>query len=205
MKSANPEEYQKVVRFSYDGTLLAAGTTEGTVHLLKYPDLEPSFDPVNVGDEVMDVDIALEKDKLVCVLRDSIKLINLRGRNAGKIIQSLSPAAVDKKNKVSFRAYRYGRGYCKESAFAIVNQVNGSGFVCQMDPYTLEIKSKKRVSKKPITAACVSRDGGILAVTSSDLSIVLLDAISLRVSDAMQMEQGSTRTDRLMYASLFRC
>lgn len=57
-------------------------------------------------DEVLEVDIALENDKLVCTLRDAIKLVNLRGRNAGKVMQTVSPAALDKNRPLEFRSFR---------------------------------------------------------------------------------------------------
>lgn len=108
LDSKKEEDYQKVVRFSDDGSLVATGNTDGKVNVFKYPEFEPICDPITVStdDEVLDVDINLEKEKLTCVLRDGLRLINLRGKNVGQIVQTISSATVVKNEKTQFRAFR---------------------------------------------------------------------------------------------------
>jgi prolactin regulatory element-binding protein len=89
--------------------LFAVGTTTGKVDVFKYPSLKSICDePISVvtDDEVLDVDINLEKEKMVSTTRDSLKLINLRGKNVGHIVQTISSATAVKNNKVNFRAFR---------------------------------------------------------------------------------------------------
>lgn len=146
-------------------------------------------------DEVLEVDIALENDKLVCTLRDAIKLVNLRGRNAGKVMQTVSPAALDKNRPLEFRSFRlvkllsvgvvirewtgayftgrYGRGYSKETAFIVANgnAQNPGGFLYKVDAYTLERKSMVKLGKKPIQAFTIRwmNNAGICCVEAGEL------------------------------------
>lgn len=108
LSSKKAEDYQRVVRFSEDGSLLVTGTTDGKVQVFKYPEFEPVSTPITVStdDEVLDVDINLEKEKLTCVLRDGLKLINLRGKNVGQVVQTISTANIVKNIKTNFRAFR---------------------------------------------------------------------------------------------------
>ncbi|KAL0088233.1 hypothetical protein F4703DRAFT_1502010 [Phycomyces blakesleeanus] len=179
--SKKEEEYQKVVRFSEDGSLVAVGTSDGHAEVFKYPSFESNGPTIKFDDEVLDVDIGLENDKLTCVTRDAIKLVTIRGKNSGKILQTLPVSAINKKRRLQFRSFRYGRGAVKDVGFAVVNGVDKpAGYVVRLNPYTFETIKVHQVSKKPITAMCTSFDGAILAIASSDLSITLFDASSMQ-------------------------
>lgn len=106
--SRKAEEYQKVARFSEDGSLLVTGNSDGKVNVFKYPGFEAVCDPITVStdDEILDVDINLEKEKLTCVVRDGLKLVNLRGKNVGQIVQTISTSSVAKNERLHFRAFR---------------------------------------------------------------------------------------------------
>ncbi|KAI9365817.1 WD40-repeat-containing domain protein [Pilaira anomala] len=184
LKSIKPEDYQRVARFSQDGTLVATGTTDGKVVVFRYPEFEPISEPMTVStdDEILDVDINLEKEKLTCVLRDGLKLINLRGKNVGQVVQTISTTSIVKNQKTEFRAFRYGRGVTKDFGFAIVNGVTKPGaYIVKYDAYSFEQLKVVNISSKPITAVNLSPDGAILAFASADLSITLLDAETLKV------------------------
>ncbi|ORX48294.1 WD40 repeat-like protein [Hesseltinella vesiculosa] len=182
LKSKSPEDFQKAARFSKDGSLVATGTTDGMVHVFEYPSMT-TLTSVQVveGDDVLDVDINADSTKLTAVTPQALKLINLRGRHAGEIIQSVSSAVIDKKSKLQFRGFRYGTGYSENLAFAIVNGVGKIGQICLLDPHTLEIKKTLMVSKKPVTAFCLSMDGSLVAVATADLSVSLYEATSLQL------------------------
>lgn len=89
--------------------MIATGTTDGKINVFKYPSFESiSSEPIIVSndDVVLDVDINLENEKLTCVLSDGLKLINLRGKNVGQIVQTISSSSIIKGNKSQFRAFR---------------------------------------------------------------------------------------------------
>lgn len=56
-------------------------------------------------------------------------------------------------------------------------------YIIKYDAYSLEQKKLVKVSNKPITAFTISRDGAAIAFASADLSVTLLEANSLRVSN----------------------
>lgn len=76
--------------------------------MFKYPEFENVSQAITVSkdDEVLDVDINLENEKLTCVLRDGLKLINLRGKNVGQVVQTISSSTIIKKSAAHFRAFR---------------------------------------------------------------------------------------------------
>ncbi|CAO0801481.1 unnamed protein product [Mucor circinelloides] len=210
LESKKAEDYQRVVRFNESGNLVATGTTDGRVQVFKYPDFE-SVSPaiaVSKDDEVLDVDINLENEKLTCVLRDGLKLINLRGKNVGQVVQTISSATIIKKSTAHFRAFRYGRGFTKDFGFAVVNGVTKSAaYIVKYDAYSFDQVKVVKVGNKPITAFAISQDGAILAFASADLSITLLDALSFKTLAKIKDAHGFSITciavspDRRLLAS----
>ncbi|KAI8370199.1 quinon protein alcohol dehydrogenase-like superfamily [Blakeslea trispora] len=195
VQSKDSVDYQRVVRFSQDGTLVATGTTDGYLHVFQSPEWQSlSTEPMRVAteDEVLDVDINLEKEKLVCVLQDRLLLINLRGKNMGKTVQTIESASVMKKaGTVHFRAFRYGRGFTKQMGFAVLNGITQRGaHIIQYDAYSLDETRRVKVSKAPITAFAISQDGSLLAFGTADLSIHVLDAISLKQLTTIKNAHG---------------
>ncbi|CAO3616053.1 unnamed protein product [Cunninghamella blakesleeana] len=200
LKSQNEADYQKVVRFNKDGSLLATGTTDGVVKVYKYSSSSSIEELTSVqvveNDDILDVDFNTEDSKLTAVVADGIKLINLRGKNLGNVIQTVSASTVHKKYKVQFRAFRYGVAYSENLAFAVANS-NGkskAGFICILDAYTLEIKKVVQVSKKPITTFCLSTDGSVIGFGNADLSLTLLEAKTLTVLTQVKNAHGFSIT-----------
>ncbi|KAI8078799.1 quinon protein alcohol dehydrogenase-like superfamily [Halteromyces radiatus] len=190
MESKQEEDYQKTVRFNKDGTLLATGTTEGVVTTFKYPSLEQvSRIQVVENNDVLDVDMNDEGAKLTAVIPDGLKLISLRGRTAGTVIQTVSASTVHKKHTLQFRSFRYGSGFSENLAFAVANGIGKSkgGFLVVLDAHTLEIKKVYQASKTPITAFCLSPDGSLIGYGAADFSISILEASTLRVSSSKRM------------------
>ncbi|ORZ23331.1 quinon protein alcohol dehydrogenase-like superfamily [Absidia repens] len=184
LDSLQEDDYQKTVRFSKDGSLLATGTTDGLANVYSYPTLELVVKvQVVENNDVLDVDINEENAKLTAVVPDALKLISLRGRNAGTIIQTVSVSVVSK-HKLQFRAFRYGMGLSENLGFAVANGIGKSkgGFIVILDAHTLEVKRVQQVSKKPITTFCLSPDGSVIGYGCADFEVSLLEASTLRVS-----------------------
>ncbi|KAI8990348.1 WD40-repeat-containing domain protein [Pilobolus umbonatus] len=183
LESKYVKDYQRVVRFSEDGSLFAVGTTEGKVQVFKFPGMESICEEITVcaGDEVQDVDINLENEKLTCVSRDSIKLVNLRGKNIGQIIQTISSSTIIKNSKSEFRSFRYGKGYSKDYGYAIVNGITQSAsYVIQYDAYSLEQIKMVKLSNSKVTTCGLSPDGAILGVGFADYSISAVNTMNLK-------------------------
>ncbi|CAO3591295.1 unnamed protein product [Absidia cylindrospora] len=196
LDSVQEDDYQKTVRFSKDGSLLATGTTDGLANVYSYPTLELVVKVQAVeNNDVLDVDINEENAKLTAVVPDALKLISLRGRNAGTIIQTVSVSVVSK-HKLQFRAFRYGTGLSENLGFAVANGVGKSkgGFIVILDAHTLEVKKVQQVSKKPITTFCLSPDGSVIGYGCADFGISLLEASTLRVLTQVKNAHGFSIT-----------
>ncbi|KAI8638978.1 WD40-repeat-containing domain protein [Parasitella parasitica] len=213
LKSNKAKDYQKVVRFNEKGTLVATGTTDRQVQVFKYPEFDSVSQAITVSEdekeEVLDVDINLENEKLTCVLANNLKLINLRGKNVGQVVQTISSSTIIiRKNTVKFRAFRYGRGFSKDFGFAVANGFTKPGaYIAKYDAYSLDQIKVVKVGNKPITAFAISQDGAVLAFASADLSITLLDAASFRILTRIKDAHGFSITciavspDRRLIAS----
>jgi len=182
MKSKNVDDHQKVCRFSKDGQFLATGTTDGILTLLKFPSLEPAIPAITFeNEEILDIDIDFDNEKLVVVTAGLLRLISLRGKATGKELQTIQANSLDKKVKSEFRAVRYGNGVSSDHAFAVLNsKARNKGTVIKFNAHTLEIVKTKKISNKPLTAFSVSKDGSIGAYASADLSIGVFDTINLQ-------------------------
>lgn len=64
------------------------------------------------------------------------------------------------------------------------------------------LATQREVARKPITTFDVSADGRLVAFGSSDLSIGMMDARTLAVSDALWCASCPTTTERLVLAGL---
>ncbi|KAJ1019913.1 hypothetical protein NDA16_004194 [Ustilago loliicola] len=106
-------------------------------------------------------------------------------------IQTIKNPALGGKGPCSFRAARFGRGEAsKEKLFTVVNAAPAGGrgpkakirksFVTAWDAETWDLIETRHVSDRPVTVFDVSPDGKFLAYGSSDLSIGVLDAKTLR-------------------------
>ncbi|KAM3578836.1 hypothetical protein VKS41_008631 [Umbelopsis sp. WA50703] len=184
IKSKNVDDHQKVCRYSKDGQFIATGTTDGVLTLLKYPSLEPVLPPITFDkEEILDIDIDFDNEKLLVVTPGLVRLISLRGKTAGKELQTIQASGMDKKTKSEFRAVRYGNGVSSDHAFLVLNsKARDKGSIIKLNAHTLEIVKTKKISNKPLTAFAVSKDGSIGAFASSDLSIGVFDTINLQVT-----------------------
>jgi hypothetical protein len=75
--------------------------------LLKYPSLEPAIPPIIFeNEEILDIDIDFDNEKLLVVTSGLLRLISLRGKAAGRELQTLHASSLEKKVKSEFRAVR---------------------------------------------------------------------------------------------------
>lgn len=106
-------------------------------------------------------------------------------------IQTIKNPALGGKGPCSFRAARFGRGEAsKQRLFTVVNAAPAfgkgpkgkirKGFVTAWDADSWDLIETRHVSDRPVTVFDVSPDGRFLAYGSSDLSIGVLDAKTLR-------------------------
>ncbi|KAI8146089.1 quinon protein alcohol dehydrogenase-like superfamily [Fennellomyces sp. T-0311] len=177
----NIQDYQKVTRFSRSGQFLVTGFTDGRVTVLKMPDLTLAFPPLRFNG-VQDLDVDPEEEYLAVATPKALIIVSLED---GAITQVIDSPKLNKRTECEFRSCRYGAPQHK--LYAVVNPHSRSnGFICVWD-----LRNRKRrypvtqvktasVCRKSITSFCVSPAGDLLAYASTDLSIGLVDAKSLR-------------------------
>ncbi|ORY92352.1 WD40-repeat-containing domain protein [Syncephalastrum racemosum] len=173
----NIEDYQKVTRFSpASGRYLVTGFTDGKVSVFKMPELSLAFPPVRFNG-VQDCDIDWEERHLAVATPKALVILSLED---GTIVQVIDSPRMNGRTVCEFRACRYARG---NKLYAAVNPVSrGKGFVCVWSTRRYPLKKARTASvcRKSITSFCVSPGGTLLAYASSDLTIGLVDARSLR-------------------------
>lgn len=69
--------------------------------------MEPALPSVTFdNEEILDIDIDFDNEKLLVVTPGLVRLISLRGKTAGKELQTIQASGMDKKAKSEFRAVR---------------------------------------------------------------------------------------------------
>ncbi|GAA5888882.1 hypothetical protein JCM5296_005030 [Sporobolomyces johnsonii] len=196
--STDPDHYQKVTAFSRSPSspLLAIGSTNSQLSLLSYPDLDEVFPSITYdGEEVFDADfddsgemLAGTSSNKLCVW--STKPVVDKDK-PHEPLQVIERPVLKKELACTFRAAKFGRKATSTNLYTVVNASpagrtrkppagSKKAFVSLWDARSWKLVKTRTVSQKPITAFDVSEDGTLLAYGSSDLSVGILDAVTLR-------------------------
>lgn len=141
-----------------------------------------STKPVPKGEKqepIQTIERPVLKKELACTFR------------AGKSVPVV-PCSASSQGSPAPRRSRFGRKATKNNIYTIVNAAPavrsrkaGPGekksFVSMWDAKTWKLVKTRVVSQRPLTAFDISADGSLLAYGSSDLSVGVLDALTLRV------------------------
>ncbi|KAI8098728.1 WD40-repeat-containing domain protein [Halteromyces radiatus] len=180
--SKNPEEYQKITRFSHSGKYLLTGTTDGKVSVLKVPELQVAFPPLRFQ-HVQDCDIDTAETHVAIATSKAMIILSIQD---GTVIQVIDSPRLNRYTQCEYRACRF----VNNTLYAIVNPSSSKGskgaFLCvwsikKRKPYPLRKATTCRISRKNITTFCLSDKGDLLAYACTDLSVGLVDTSTLRV------------------------
>ncbi|KAG9085265.1 hypothetical protein FS749_004579 [Ceratobasidium sp. UAMH 11750] len=199
VKDKNPEAFQKVTALSKDGTIIAAGSSDGKpfnqVTLVAYPNLDRASDAFTIpSGELFDADFSLDGYLVVTsttnlyVFAPSSEPSKISPSTAPlqlSLIQTLSPPS--SRPNSSFRATRWSPS-SPRIAWSVLNTTAGAAkdrraWVLRWDvaeggkDWTIARMAK--ATTRPITVFDVSQNGRLLAFGSSDLSVGILDAHTL--------------------------
>ncbi|TPX33104.1 hypothetical protein SmJEL517_g03917 [Synchytrium microbalum] len=173
------EHYQRVARSSSDGSMLVTGTTDGKLHLWKFPSLTEHRPSMTINEEIFDADFDSKSKWLVFVTPKQCQVISIED---GKVAFQISNPATSSGSPCEFRGCRFGRQDTAKYLYLIINEKSRKkSFVGQWRTDTWEMVRKRQIGKKPVTAFTMSPDGEKMAVGISDLSVVVLSANSLNV------------------------
>ncbi|ORX90146.1 WD40 repeat-like protein [Basidiobolus meristosporus CBS 931.73] len=189
LKAKSPDHYQKVVRFSPEGNLILSCTTNGEITLLKYPSMKYAFDPVNWDEkEILDADFDSTGKQIALITEGELRVLST---NNGSIVQTIENPVLNKSNTCIFRACRFGKKETKGFLYSVVNtKSRDRAFITKWDTHSWDRLGNCPVSRKPVTSFCISDDGKLLAFGTSDMSIIILDANSLRTLKIIPSAHG---------------
>ncbi|KAG0036383.1 hypothetical protein BGZ82_004289 [Podila clonocystis] len=180
LASRDPIHYQRVTRFSKDGTMLATGGTDGVIALLKYPTLTPVM-PVTQfkGHEILDLDFSANGTHIAAVSAQNLWIISAE---TGKVLEVITNPVLNQTRPFQFRSCRFGRGPFANILYTVVNGgATQKPFVCMWDTANWSRIRTLTVGQKPITACAISSDGKLIAFGSSDMSVRVCSSKSLQV------------------------
>ncbi|KAJ2453365.1 hypothetical protein EV183_002320 [Coemansia sp. RSA 2336] len=176
--SSDQLDYQKCVRFSSSGSMVAGGATDGTLAVLKYPSLKPVTSFIDAADEVNDVDFG-EKDKWLVAATDSeIKVLLAADSSTVKSIRD--PHTVSGERAV-FRFARFG-AKTPNVLFTVLNtRSRKSCYIVQWNTQTWSRVSTRSIAHSAATTFAMSHKGDLLALATASLQICICDAHTLKV------------------------
>ncbi|KAF8709609.1 WD40 repeats protein, partial [Rhizoctonia solani] len=207
VKEKNSEAFQKVTALSKDGTLLAAGSSDGKpfnqVTLVSYPKLDLASEPFTIpSGELFDADFST--DGYLIVTSTTNLYVFSPSSAPSKMSPSTAHPQLNLVNTIpvpashpnsSYRSTRWSP-HDSKTAWSIINNTNGSskdrrGWVARwsitglgegeksQDKGEWKVARIAKVATRPITVFDVSQDGKLLAFGSSDLSVGILDSQKL--------------------------
>lgn len=151
------------------------------------------------SDEIYDADFSHSNTHVVFTSSSKLVVYSTtafreteKAEGYAQTIQTIKKPALGGQGPCSFRAARFGRGDAsKEKLFTVVNAISSAGgkgpkakirksFVTAWDADSWDLIETRHVSDRPVTVFDVSPDGKLLAYGSSDLSVGVLDAKTLR-------------------------
>ncbi|KAI9473034.1 quinon protein alcohol dehydrogenase-like superfamily [Coemansia mojavensis] len=176
--SSDQMDYQKCIRFSSAGSMVAGGATDGTLSVVKYPSLKPVSAFVGAADEINDVDFG-EQDRWLAAATDAeIKVLLVADSSTVKSIRDPRTASGE---RAVFRFARFGTGKA-DVLFTVLNtRSRKSCYVVQWDTKTWARIGTRRVAHSAATTFAMSHGGDLLAVATASLQICVCDARTLKV------------------------
>ncbi|KAM0747959.1 WD40 repeat-like protein [Meredithblackwellia eburnea MCA 4105] len=202
--TTSEDHYQKTSVFAPKGDFLAVGGTNSQISLLTFPALEEVYKPPlkydeKEEDEIFDTDFSEDgrmlvgtSSKKLCVWSTKPSTSSDEGeKSRPEPIQTIERPVLKKELACTFRGAKFGRGKTTNNIYTIVNaspavrsrkpkQGEKKSFVSLWDTKSWTLVKTRTVSMRPVTAFDVSKDGTLLAYGSSDLSVGILDAVTLR-------------------------
>ncbi|KAH9818871.1 quinon protein alcohol dehydrogenase-like superfamily [Melampsora americana] len=208
--SLEPKESYQILDFDQSGNdyqrinclsraspqLLAVGGSNNQLKLLYYPSLKAAIStPISCpAGELLTVDFSEDGTHFLICSTQAVRIFSIifpssnqekKGKKEKKEIklnQSHELIPTQTYPSTSFRSARFGRGPTSETIFTILNpQDRKKGArVLSWNSNDGSLRRSRLISTRPVTAFDLSESGKLLALSSSDLTVSVIDALSLR-------------------------
>ncbi|XP_065061940.1 prolactin regulatory element-binding protein-like [Rhopilema esculentum] len=182
-------EYQKCVRFSLDGDLIATASSEGQVKILKHPDLSVVHDIKAHKTDIDEIDFHPNSKKFVTVSRDGTAY--LWNTDSGKRdIQLHFSAGHEDENIFRFRNCKFSLNMDKKESYLYTTHVQAKftknspklpNYLVSWDMKKCIPKMYVAIKKHVITQLAVSPNGRYIALGTADGSILVYIAWNLKL------------------------
>jgi prolactin regulatory element-binding protein len=180
-----PEPYQKVVRVSWDGKLMASGGDDGILRVWTFPELNPVHEIEAHEKEIDDIEFSPDNTKAVSISKDRRAIVWDIRRGKKHAEMGWDPPG---KLKYLYKRVRFGRiegDSRKFKVFTIANPVGASkppSYIQRWDPKSFTIEQAVGVAGS-LSALAVS-DNGIFVATGSmfDGTVEIYTSFNLAVT-----------------------
>ncbi|KAJ2720767.1 hypothetical protein GGI07_004406 [Coemansia sp. Benny D115] len=192
--STNELDYQRCIDVDPHGKLVAGGSTNGTLAVMRYPQLTPAFPFVEASGEINDVSFNASGKWLAVATDSELRVVVSRD---GSAVQSIEKPHTTSGVRANFRFARFGRAKGTLNAFhstqkspveltnvlyTVLNtKSRKQAYVALWDTTTWKRLGTRPVCNSVITTMALSNNGKLLAFATASLQIVICDAHSLRV------------------------
>ncbi|KAJ1654543.1 hypothetical protein IWQ61_005549 [Dispira simplex] len=180
MDSLTMNDYQRVAVLSPKGDHLLTGCTDGSLYLLKFPSLENVLAPMrSESGELLAASFNETGGQFAVITAKDVSVFTTRN---GKGVQRIECPVYKGNVPCRFRSGLYGRGPTKGFFYTVLNTINrDQSLIAKWKTQSWETESFRAISKFPIIAAAMHPHGAYLAVATTDNTIIIVDAHSLRI------------------------
>lgn len=176
--------------------LLAVGGSNNQLKLLSYPSLKPAIStPISCpAGELLNADFSEDGTHFLICSSQAVRIFSIifpsgskdkkekKEKKETKLTQLHELIPPQAHTSTSFRSARFGRGPTSENVFTILNpQDRKKGArVLSWNLSDGSLRRSRSISTRPVTAFDLSDSGTLLGLSSSDLTVSVVDASSLR-------------------------
>lgn len=191
------DPFQKLVRFSKPANILVTAGADGHIRVWNYPQLAMKHDIAAHTDDVDDLDISPEGDKIVSVSRDGHGYI-WNSKDSKKVCELKYELPNRTEGKYIFRSCRYSvvEGNSKTPALfttlnpAVRKKPPYPSYLCKWNTQNYVLEKMVSTGTDMLTVMAVSDDGRFIGLGTQEGSVAIYIAFSLQLLQRAEHVHG---------------